>query len=123
MQIQLSRTDLEILRQQALESVDLGDDGESFADEAIARFADDDLLVIEELGDVDPHEFFAGVLQTWDRVGSEDLLETLIWMLEDLDIELAYDAEDEGELAIDEEWEDDVELDDDDEDEPGHAYS
>ena len=123
MQIQISRSDLEILRQQALESVDLGDDGESFADEAIARFSEDDLLVIEELGDVEPHEFFADVFSAWERVGSEELLETLIWMLEDLDIELAYDAEDDGELAIDEEWEDDIALDDEDEDEPGHAHS
>lgn len=117
MQVHLSRFDIEILRQQALESIDVGDDGESFIEEAITRLEEDDLLVIEELGDVSPEAFFAEVFSAWDGSDPETIIETLSSMLEDLDIELTYDEDDE---VDDDDWDDDVDVEEDDEEFEGY---
>lgn len=118
MQVHLSRSDIEILNQQALECIDLGDEGESFAEEAVSRFSEDDILVFEEVGEVDPHEFFLDVYRTWEGADEDEILETIASMLEDLDIELTYDALEDEEIDLDDDdWEEEIVEDDEEEDE------
>lgn len=117
MQVHLSRLDIDILRQQAMESVDLDDDGESFAEEAVTRLGEEELEAIEESADAPPEEFFVRVFAAWDQEDPDGIIDVLVSMLEEIDIELTYDEVDDDETDLDDDWDDDDDLDDDDDEE------
>lgn len=118
MQIHLSRIDVEVLRRQAVESFELDDGGESFAEEALTRLSEDDVLAIEEMSDGAADDFLIEVFTSWDGEEPSNIIETLGTMLEELDIELTYDQDDDDELEDSDAWDDGD--DDDDEEEDAH---
>lgn len=121
MQLQLKRFDIEILQQQAVESWDLDDDGESFAEEAVSRLNESDIELIEDVADVEATQFFLSVFAAWDGGDPEDVTELLTGMLEDLDIELSYDDLD-VEVIESDDWEEGSVADDDDDDDEFDGY-
>lgn len=116
MQVQLTQFDLEVLRQQALESLELEDGGEAFVEEALSRVSAEGLEIIEEMSDDEPGAFFQRLFETWTGEDQDDLGETLLLLLEELDIELDLGELDEEVLDDAEDWSDVEPLDDDDDD-------
>ena len=113
MRVHLTGYDVKALREQALISTELGDDGESFAEEALVCFGPDEIEAIEQQTEQPAEDFMMEVFATWEGAEPDMILETLAATLEDLDIELTYDEPEEDELSAVSEWEDDVEIDDD----------
>lgn len=116
MQVKLTQFDLEVLRQQALESLDLEDGGEAFVEEAVSRVSAEDLELIEEMSEEPPELFFQRLFEVWteDEEEQDDLGETLFALLEEIDIELDLGDVDEEVIDDSGEWGDVEPLDDDD---------
>lgn len=111
MRVHLTKYDIISLRQQAAESVELGDDGETFAEEALGCLGEEEIDAIETFGGMSAEEFLMQVYTTWEGGEPEMVIETLEMMLEEYDIEVTFEDDvDEEEYVA--QWDDDVEVED-----------
>ncbi len=104
MKIHLSRYDVVALVKGARTSIQLSDEGEAFAEEALGCFEEEELEHIEDEFGSPLEEFFVEIFERWDEEEPSELPILLMDALADLDIEMTYEESDEED---DEEWEDD----------------
>ena len=110
MKIHLSRYDVAALIKGARTSIQISDEGESFAEEALGCFEEDELEHIEDQYGSPLEEFFVEIHEKWDEDEPVELPLLIMDALAELDIEMTYEEVDEDE----DDWEDDF-------DEPIHA--
>ena len=103
MQIHLSRYDVAALVKGARTSIQLSDEGESFAEEALGCFEEDELEQIEDEYGSPLEEFFVEIFEKWDDEEPSELPLLLMDTLAEFDIEMTYEEVDDEE----DEWEDD----------------
>lgn len=121
MRVHLTKYDVISLRKQAIESEEVGDDGELFAEEALGCFNEEELESMEEaLDGASPEDFFMDVFAAWEGEDPDTLIDVLMRMMGEFDIELTFDAaddddEEEDDFDGDADWADESESESDEE--------
>ena len=123
MQIHLSKYDIILLRDKAVESFEAEDEGDAFAEEAIGCFEANDIETIESRAGGSADNYMREIFESWDGVDPMELVEMLAENLVNIDIELTFDDvdgdDDENESSSD--W-NDVEDDNNEEENDDFLY-
>lgn len=113
MRVHLTKYDVISLRKQALESEEVGDDGELFAEEALGCFNEEELESMEEaLDGASAEDFFIDVFAAWEGEDPDALIDVLMRMLGEFDIELTFDPPDDDEDEEEDDFDGDADWDD-----------
>lgn len=105
MNVHLSQYDVAALIKGARTSIQISDEGESFYEEALGCFEEDELETLENEYGADLEDFFVDIFEKWDDDEAEELPLLLMDALAELDIEMTFDEPEDFDEV---EWNDDL---------------
>lgn len=103
--VHLTSYDVVAMIKGAKTSVQISDEGESFVEEAIGCFEEDELETFEDEYGGPLEEFFLEIFELWDEDEPENLPLLVLDALGELDIEMTYDEVDPED---EDDWEEEI---------------